>query len=312
MNQENRRPRVLICDPIAGVGVQMLEEVAAVDIKKGLTPDALQAVIPDYEAVVVRSATKITTGVIEKGTRLRVIGRAGAGLDNIDVAAAEQRGIKVVNAPEANTLAVAELAMGLMLALARHLPQADATMKQGEWAKSRLKGIGLSGKTLGLVGFGRIGKAVAARAQSFGMTVLVTRRHPRPEEDTRLGVETVELNTLLRRADFVSLHVPARPETQNLIGAEQLALMKPGAYLINTARGTVVDEDALLLALDEGRLAGAALDVYRQEPVVDSPLARHERVIATPHIGASTVDAQDAAAITVAGQIVDVLKQGKA
>ncbi len=307
MSNESRRPRVLICDPIATTGVNILQEVAEVDVRKDLSPADLVATIPDYEAVVVRSATKVTAEVIQQGDRLKVIGRAGAGLDNIDVAAAEKRNIRVVNAPDANTLAVAELAIGLMLALARHIPRGDSTLKQGEWAKSQLKGIGLAGKVLGLVGFGRIARAVARRAQCFDMKVLVTHRRPTPEENLELGVETVSLNPLLQQADFVSLHVPARPETNNMIGSEQLASMKSTAYLINTARGTVVDETALLQALNEGRIAGAALDVYKEEPAATNPLAHHARVVATPHLGASTADAQEAAAVTVAEQIIEVL-----
>jgi phosphoglycerate dehydrogenase-like enzyme len=308
VESEVRRPKVLICDPIAQVGLEMLQEVADVDVKPGLSPEELTAVIGDYEAVVVRSATKIRTNVIERGQRLKVIGRAGAGLDNIDVAEAQQRGIEVVNSPDANTRAVAEHTMGLMLALARHIPSADASLKAGRWDKKKLMGIGLYGKTLGIIGLGRIGREVAARAKAFGMKVLVNQRRPTPELNLELGVEAVDLTELLRASDFVSLHVPARPENHNLIGPKQLALMKPTAYLINTSRGVMVDEQALLDALNDGQIAGAALDVFVKEPAVDSALARHEKVVATPHIAASTEDAQHIAAIMVAQQIVDLLQ----
>ncbi len=303
----SRRPRVLICDPIAQVGVDMLQEHAEVEIKK-VNHTELLTLIADYEAIVVRSATKVTADVIEHGLNLKVIARAGAGLDNVDVTFAQERGIEVVNSPDANTLAVAEHTLGLILSLARHLPRGDAALKQGEWAKKQLMGTGLAGKTLGIVGFGRIGREVATRAQAFGMQVIVNQRRPTPELNLALGVESVDLDDLLQQADFVSLHVPSKPETQNLISQAQLTLMKPTAYLINTARGTVIDEAALLTALNEGQIAGAGLDVFQKEPAIDSELARHPRVIATPHIAASTADAQQAAAITVAQKIIDILR----
>lgn len=308
MKLENRRPRVIICDSIAEVGVEMLREHADVDIKTGLSPAELMAIIGDYEAMVVRSATQVTAEIIEHGRQLKVIGRAGAGLDNIDIVAAQKKGIKVVNCPDANTLAVAEHAMALLLALARHLPHADTSLKEGKWEKNKLMGTGLTGKTLGIIGFGRIGRQVAIRAKAFGMKVLVNQHRATPELNLELGVEAVDLVDLLKESDFVTLHVPARPETEKLIGAEQLALMKPTAYLINTARGTVVDEQALLAALNSGQIAGAALDVFAEEPATHSELARHERVIATPHIAASTSDAQQSAAITVAKQIIEIIQ----
>lgn len=287
----------------------MLLEFADVDVKNGLSKDELLRAVGDYDAVIVRSATKITAEVIEHGLRLKVIGRAGAGLDNIDVVAAQNREIAVVNCPDANTVAVAEHAMALMLALARRLPRADLSLKEGRWEKSQLLGTGLAGKTLGIIGFGRIGREVAARAQAFRMKVLVNQRRPTPELNLERGVETVDLVDLLKEADFVSLHVPARPDTEKLIGAEQLALMKPTAYLINTARGTVIDEHALLEALDRGQIAGAALDVFVKEPATNSVLAQHERVIATPHIAASTEDAQVAAAKTVAERVIEIIRE---
>jgi phosphoglycerate dehydrogenase-like enzyme len=309
MKPESRRPRVLICDSIAEVGIELLRQHANVEVKTGLKPEELLAVVGDYEAVVTRSATKITAEVIEHGLRLKVIGRAGAGLDNIDVVAAQNREIKVVNCPDANTLAVAEHTMALLLALARGLPRADLSLKKGQWEKSKFMGTGLSGKTLGIIGFGRIGREVAARAQAFGMKVIVNQRRPTPELNLEARVESVDLMELLKASDFVTLHVPSKAETKNLIGAEQLVAMKPTAYLINTARGTVVDEAALLAALNSGRLAGAALDVFAEEPAINNALAQHERVIATPHIAASTEDAQRAAAITVAQKIIELIHE---
>jgi phosphoglycerate dehydrogenase-like enzyme len=309
MKPESRRPRVLICDAIAAIGIDMLRDYADVEVKTGLKPDELLSEIGEYEAVVTRSATKITAEVIEHGLRLKVIGRAGAGLDNIDVVAAQNREIKVVNCPDANTLAVAEHTMALLLALARGLPRADMSLKKGQWEKSKFMGTGLSGKILGIVGFGRIGREVATRAQAFGMKVIVNQSRPTPELNLEAGVESVDLLELLKVSDFVTLHVPSKAETKNLIGAEQLALMKAGTYLINTARGSVVDETALLQALDEERIAGAALDVFVEEPAINNALAQHERVIATPHIAASTEDAQRAAAITVAEKIIELIRE---
>jgi len=311
MESEGRRPRVLICDKIADTGIEMLQEVADVDVKTGLSPEELIAIIGDYEAMVVRSATKVRANIIEHALKLKVIGRAGAGLDNIDVVAAKEKNIEVVNSPDANTQAVAEHTLALMLALARRLPRADLSMKEGKWEKKQLMGTGLAGKTLGIVGFGRIGRQVAIRAKAFGMRVLVNQRRPTPELNLELGVEAVDLDDLLKEADFVSLHVPSKPETEGMMGPQKLALMKPAAYLVNTARGTVIDEKALLEALDNNTIAGAALDVFVKEPATDSILAQHPRVIATPHIAASTEDAQLDAAVTIAKQIIDIIRDVK-
>ena len=308
MTSNANRPRVLICDSIAQVGINMLQEQADVEVNTGLTPAELNEIIGNYEAVVVRSATKINAEAIERGTRLQVIGRAGAGLDNIDVVAAKVRGIQVVNSPNSNTLAVAEHTMALLLALVRSLPRADVGLKQGLWEKKQFMGTGLAGKTLGIVGFGRIGRQVAIRALAFGMKVLANQHRPTQELNLEQGIDVVDLEDLLRRSDFVTLHVPARPETEKLIGAEQLAFMKPTAYLINTARGSVVDEEALLHALNNGQISGAALDVFAEEPATHNTLAQHPKVIATPHIAASTEDAQEAGAVTVARQIIDIIR----
>lgn len=306
-SQNGPRPKVLICDKIADVGIEMMAEHFDVDVKTKLSPAELLNVIPGYDAMVVRSATKVRADVIDHALRLKVIGRAGSGLDNIDVARAQEKGIQVVNSPDANTVAVAELTMGLLLSLARQLPHADHSLKEGRWEKKKLMGTGLKGKTLGIVGFGRIGREVAIRAQGFGMKILVNQRRQTPESMLE-QVTSVDLNDLLRAADFVTMHVPLRPETRNMISTAQLALMKPTAYLINTARGGVIDEGALLTALNEGQITGAALDVFAEEPAIDNALVQHDRVVATPHIAASTVDAQEAAAVTIAEQIIDVLE----
>ncbi len=305
---ENARPRVLICDTVAEEGVALLREWAEVDIRTSLPSDELHSIIGQYDGMVVRSATKVRQPIFEKAHRLKVIGRAGSGLDNIDTAVASERGIAVVNSPDANTLAVAEHTLALMLALARRLPRADWGLKAGKWEKTEFMGTGLAGKTVGIVGFGRIGREVAVRARAFDMKILSNQRRFTPELGLAEGVTAVDLLDLLREADFVTLHLPYTPETAGMIGAKQLALMKPTAYLINTARGGLIDEDALLDALDNGRIAGAALDVFASEPVIDSKLAQHQRVIATPHIAASTVDAQISAAVTVAEKMAEILR----
>lgn len=307
MTKPHRRPRVLVCDEIAEEGVRLLREQLDVDVVIGLSERDLILKIGDYEAAIVRSATKITQPVIARAERLEIIARAGAGLDAIDVEAAVAAGIEVVNSPDANTIAVAELTLGMMLALARRIPRADAAMKAGRWEKSKLLGSALQGKTLGIIGFGRIGQAVATRAHSFDMVTLANQRRPTPELYLEAGVEPVDLYDLLARSDFVTVHVPARPETDGLIGRDEIAAMKPGAYLINTSRGSLLDEDALLDALESGSLAGAGLDVFAKEPAVDNPLASHPLVVATPHLGASTADAQTTAAVDVARKILDRL-----
>lgn len=303
----NRRARVLVADAIADSGVERLRAHFDVDVRTDLEPAELLDVVGDYEAIVVRSATRVSAEVLARATNLEVIARAGAGLDTIDVERAVAAGIRVVNSPDANTVAVAELTLALVLSLARNVPRADAALKEGRWEKSELLGTGIAGKTLGIVGFGRIGRAVAHRALAFGMDVVAHQRRSTPELELEPGVAAVDLDDLLARADFVTLHVPATEQTERLVDAEFLARMKPTAWLINTSRGSVVDEQALLAALDAGEIAGAALDVFAEEPAVDSRLARHDRVVATPHLGASTVDAQEAAANDVADQVIEAL-----
>ncbi len=308
------RFRVLVCDPIAEDGIAYLRQYVDVDIaEKRLSPGELAERIGPYDAIVVRSATKVTREVIERGGRLKVIGRAGTGLDNIDVAAAREFGVEVRNTPGANTVAVAEHTMALILALARKLVDAVNSLKGGKWEKKRFMGTGLEGKTLGIVGYGRIGREVARRAKAFGMRILVNQRRLTPELAADPDVKAVDLNDLLVESDFVTLHVPLRPENVGMIGREQLARMKQGAFLINTSRGPIVDEDALLEALESGHLGGAGLDVYTHEPPEpDHPLILHPKVVCTPHIASQTEDAQRAAAIQVAEQIVEVLMTHRA
>lgn len=302
---------VLVSDAIAGNGIAKLKAAGfSVDVKTGLTPEAIAPIIGDYDAWIVRSATSATKELIGKGTRLKVIARAGVGLDNVDVAAAQAKGIRVLNTPGATAISVAEHALGLMLALYRHVPAADRTMRAGKWEKKRFEGRELSGKTLGLVGLGRVGQEVARRAIAMGMTVLANRsRVTRPSDDlSALGVRVVPLERLLPVSDVVSLHCPLTDTTRNLINATTLNLMKQGATLIHCARGGVVDETALGEALRSGRLAGAALDVFPGEPVKGThPLAAFENVILTPHLGASTAEGQARAGEEVADLLIAAL-----
>ncbi len=299
--------QVLITDPIAADGVEILRAAADVEVKTGLSEEELAALIGKYDALVVRSGTRVTARVIEAARRLQVIGRAGVGVDNIDVEAATRRGILVVNAPDGNSIAAAEHTIALMLALARHIPQADASLRARRWERKRFVGTEITGKTLGIIGMGRIGRAVARRARGLDMRVLSYDPYVSRSHAERLGVELRPLDELLRESDFVTIHVPLTPTTRNLIGERELALLKPSARLINCARGGVVDEKALYQALAEGQLAGAALDVFTTEPPFDSPLLDLPQVVVTPHLGASTREAQVAVAVDVARQVVDVL-----
>jgi len=295
--------KILVTDPIHEDGIRMLKEVGGVDVRTELTPKQLLGKIKGYDVLVVRSATKVTKDVIDAGRKLKIIARAGAGLDNIDVQAASARGIKLINAPEAPTIAVAELVIGLMLSWARQLPRADASTKQGRWEKTQLMGSELHGKTLGIIGTGRIGRAVGYRAKAFLMNLLAFDVGRSAEFAERTGGRYVDLDELLHESDFVTLHVPLTPQTHHMIGKRELGLMKPTAVLINTSRGEVVDETALVEALRKGKIAGACLDVYEREPPKGSPLLKLPNVILTPHIGASTAEAQRDAAVLVAEKI---------
>lgn len=303
--------KILVSDGLSEDGLALLRGAGDVTLNPKITPAELLAALPDYHALIVRSRTKVTAPVIEAGKNLVVIGRAGVGVDNIDVAAAIGRGITVVNSPLAATIAVAELTLGLMLALTRAISAADASMKQGKWEKSAFMGGELFGKTLGLIGLGRIGAEVAHRARAFGMPVLAYDPYLSPEQIRDRHAEAISLDGLLSRADYVSLHLPFSEKTRHLIGADQFSLMKKGARLICAARGGVIDEEALRAALDSSRLAGAALDVFAAEPPPPGSIALHPKVIATPHVGAQTAEAQTKAGVAIAEEVIAVL-QGKA
>jgi D-3-phosphoglycerate dehydrogenase len=299
--------KILVADPIAQDGIDILEREAEVDVRTGLPPEELLKIIPDYDALVVRSETKVTAAIIAAGKRLHAIGRAGVGVDNIDLTAATERGVVVVNAPLGNTISAAEHAIGLMLALARHIPEANASLKSGHWDRSSFKGFELRGKTLGVIGLGNVGSEVAKRAKGLEMHVVARDPYISAERAAVLGVELAEtLDDLLDRADFLSLHTVA-PE--QIIGERELARAKPSLRLINTARGNHVDYAALVKAVDEGRVAGAAIDVFPEEPPdMASAILHNDRIIVTPHLGALTAEAQERVAIVVAEQIVAILR----
>ena len=285
--------RILISDPLEPTGLDKLRESGhEVRQLEGEEKERLIEILPEYDALVVRSGTKVTAEVLEAGKRLKVVGRAGIGVDNVDVQAATQRGILVVNAPTANQISATEHTFALLLALARNVAAADADIKSGTWDRKRWVGAELQGKSFGVVGFGRIGRQVARRARAFDMNILAYDPFLDGEVIRKENAEPRTLDALLEEADVVSLHVPLTDETRNLLSAERIANMKPGALLVNCARGGVVDEEALLKALDSGHLAGAGLDVFAKEPPVDFALARHPRVVSTPHLGAQTREAQ--------------------
>ncbi len=298
--------KVLVCDPIDIEGVQRLRhEGFQVDVKPSIDKKDLQKIVPEYDALVVRSRTKVLRDVVDRGKQLKVICRAGAGLDNIDLESAKKSKVAVLNTPEALADSVAELTIGLMLALARKISLADSSMKNGKWLKEELKGLLLKGKTLGLIGLGNIGTRVAEIAKDMGMRILVTKRTPPSNELLEtLDAGFVPLQELLRRSDIVSIHVPLTEETDRMIGPREIDFMKEGAFLVNTSRGRIVDEEALLDALESGRLGGAALDVYESEPPENLELVRLPNVVCTPHIGAQTEDAQKAASVMIAEKII--------
>lgn len=298
--------KILITDGLEVEAVNALKRKYDVDVSE-LSAEELLASIDGYDALIVRSRTKVTANVIGNAARMKVIGRAGVGVDNIDVATATLRKIAVVNAPAASSVSVAELTMGMMISLARRIPQADKSMKDGKWEKKRFEGSELHGKTLGLVGSGRIGAEVAARAKAFGMSVIAYDPYLSPEVARDRGIKLVDLDTVLSTSDFISIHAALTDETLGMIGADQLAKVKPGAFIVNCARGQIVQEEALVQALKSNRIAGAALDVYEKEPPTDSPFLSFENVVLTPHLGASTHEAQRRAGAVVADQVDKVL-----
>jgi len=300
--------RILVADPIASDGVELLRGRAQVDVKTGLKPDELVAIIGEYDGLVVRSETKVTAQVINAGDKLQVIGRAGVGVDNIDLDAASRRGIVVVNAPTGNTISAAEHSIALMLSLARYIPQADATLRQGQWKRSEFTGVEVRNKVLGVIGLGKVGSEVARRAKGLEMRVIGYDPFISFEHAQHLGVSLLSLEEVLREADFISVHVPLTPATRNLIGEKELKLVKPTVRIVNCARGRIIDEEALYHAVEEGRVAGAAFDVFAEEPTTDSILFKSKKIIVTPHLGASTAEAQVNVALDVAEQIVAVLE----
>jgi len=300
--------KILIADPLSAAGLDLLRSAGAEVIELGDgNRDQLLALVADADALLVRSRTKVDATLLRAGKKLRVVGRAGIGVDNVDVPAATGLGILVVNAPTANLLSAAEHTIALLLALARNVAAADASMKAGEWTRSRFEGVELKDKTLGIIGLGRIGQQVASRARAFEMKVIAFDPYLTPEQGERLGVELADLPALLVQSDAVTLHVPFSEETKSLLNAERLAGMKRGALLVNCSRGGVVDESALLAALDAGHLGGAALDVFAQEPPADLALAGHPRVVATPHLGAQTAEAQERTSTETAQMVLAAL-----
>jgi D-3-phosphoglycerate dehydrogenase len=302
-------PKVLVSDSIDQVGIDILSQVAQVDVKTNLSPEELTQIIPEYDALMIRSGTRVTTEVIEAGTQLKIIGRAGVGVDNVDVPAATRRGILVVNSPEGNTVAAAEHAVAMMLSLSRYVPDANQSVKAGKWDRKSFTGVEVYKKTLGIVGLGKIGSHVASIARAMGMRLLAFDPYLSMERAEQLGCQLVEMDFLLQESDYITLHMPKTSETYHLINAAAFDKMKPTARIVNCARGGIIDEEALVEALKQGKIAGAALDVYEQEPLqTDSGLrSLGKEIILTPHLGASTEEAQVNVAIDVAEQIRDVL-----
>lgn len=305
--------KVLISDNLAPIGAQILKDAGIeVDINTGLAPEELKKIISQYDGLVIRSATKVTEEIIAAADNLKVVGRAGIGLDNVNIPEASKRGIVVMNAPDGNSTTAAEHAIAMMMALSRKIPQATASMKAGKWEKKKFSGHEVTGKTLGIVGIGRIGAIVADRAQGLKMKVIAFDPHMPKDLVDKLGVELVSLDEMCRRADFVSVHVPFTPDTKNVLSTEQFKTMKKETIVIDCARGGVVDEEALFAALQNGEIGGAALDVFAVEPTTleNCPLLALDNFICTPHLGASTAEAQENVAVAIAEQMADYLLNG--
>jgi len=302
--------KILVSDSLGQGGMDILrkEKNIQVDEKVGLKPEELKKIIGEYDAILIRSATKLTADIIEAGKKLRVIGRAGVGVDNVDLEAATKRGIIVMNTPEGNTISTAELSFSMLMAVARNIPQADAHVKKGEWKRNKFQGSELNGKTLGIVGFGRIGREVAKRANAFNMKVMVFDPFISKEAVMEYPVEFVDVPTLLKNSDFVTFHTPLTAETKNLLNKETFKICKKGMRIVNCARGGIVDEAALAEAIQNGQIAGAAFDVFVTEPPsADNPLLKLPQFICTPHLGAVTQEAQENVALDVAVQVIDAL-----
>jgi len=296
--------RILIAEPLAETGVELLRAHYEVDARAAMTREELLGEVAGADALVVRSATRVDAEVLEAGRNLKVVARAGIGLDNVDVAAATRLGVLVVNAPQSNVISAAEHTVALVLAQARNIPQAHARLREGHWERARFQGAELYGKTLGIVGLGRVGALVAQRLNAFGMRLLAYDPYVARDRATQMGVELASLTEVLARSDIVTIHLPKTVETTGLIGERELAAMKPGARLVNTARGGIVDELALAKAVESGHLAGAAIDVFVEEPTTESPLFDVDEVVVTPHLGASTAEAQDKAGLAIAEQLL--------
>ncbi|GAA3261297.1 hypothetical protein GCM10020258_24520 [Sphingomonas yabuuchiae] len=304
-------PKVLISDKMDPKAAQIFRERGVeVDEITGKTPEELKAIIGEYDGLAIRSSTKVTKEILEHATNLKVVGRAGIGVDNVDIPAASAKGVVVMNTPFGNSITTAEHAIALMFALARQLPEADASTQAGKWEKNRFMGVELTSKTLGLIGAGNIGSIVADRALGLRMKVVAFDPFLTPERALEMGVEKVTLDELLARADFITLHTPLTDQTRNILSAENLAKTKKGVRIINCARGGLIDEDALKAGLDLGHIGGAALDVFKVEPAKESPLFGTPNFISTPHLGASTTEAQVNVAIQVAEQLADFLVSG--
>lgn len=305
--------RILVADPIDSSGIQRLSESGhIVDVLTGKSEAELSSVIAGYDAMIVRSETKVTAKLIGWATKLQVIGRAGVGVDNIDIDAATSSGIAVVNAPTGNTVAAAEHAFALMMSLARNIPQADASVRRGEWSRSKFTGVELRNKTLGVVGLGKVGSEVARRALAFQMNVLAFDPFVAQDHAKSMGVDVVPMETLLRNSDFISIHTPLTASTKSLIGQAEFKKLKDGVRIINAARGGLVDEELLDKALQSGKVAGAALDVFKEEPIKQLTLTGNDKAVLTPHLGASTEEAQIEVAIEVVDQVLEVLGGGSA
>lgn len=299
--------KVLVSDSIDQAGIDILSQVAQVDVKVGLPIEELISIIPDYDALMIRSGTKVTKEVIEAATNLKIVGRAGVGVDNVDIPAATRQGVIVVNSPEGNTIAAAEHALAMMLSLSRHIPNANQSVKANEWNRKKFIGAEVYKKTLGVVGLGKIGAHVATVGKAMGMKLLAYDPFISEERAGQIGCQLVDLDYLFSEADYITLHVPKTPETTHLIGEASIAKMKPTTRIVNCSRGGVVDEVAVAKAIREGRLGGAALDVFESEPLGESELRDIEQVVLTPHLGASTAEAQVNVAVDVAEQIRDVI-----
>ncbi len=303
--------RILLTDGLQATGKEILNHVTEVDDRKGITAEELLSEISDYDAVIVRGRTKITKKVINQAKKLKVVGRCGVGVDNIDLQAAKENGITVVNAPEATTKSVAELTMGFIFSIAREIPRADEGMKKGKWLKKELVGVELDKKSLGIIGYGRIGSMVGKIAISAGMRINAFDLFLTPETTQVDGGELLPFDEVIKKSDFVTIHTPLTETTRNLINDEAISKMKEGVFIICAARGGIIDENALLDGLNSGKVAGAALDVYASEPPANQELINHPKVIATPHIGGQTAEAQKQASIDISTEVLAALKREK-